>query len=154
MKATGEVMAIDRTFEAALMKAVRSLEVGTVYGLSNKTAPQMSDIQLEEAIRVPNDERLWAITEGFRRGMELEEIHELCNVDRWFLRKLQNLVALETRLRLNGKAMARLAETPKKRVQTRGKQNLPARCPPRTCTAHGAAAAGSETRRVCRPYHR
>ncbi|MDW8208577.1 MAG: carbamoyl-phosphate synthase large subunit [Chloroherpetonaceae bacterium] len=108
MKATGEVMAIDRSFEAALMKAIRSLEVG-VYGLSNKTVPQMSDIQLEEAIRVPNDERLWAIAEGFRRGMMLEEIHALSNIDPWFLRKLQHLVSLETRLKLNGKAIARMA---------------------------------------------
>jgi carbamoyl-phosphate synthase large subunit len=110
MKATGEVMAIDRSFEAALMKAIRSLEVG-IYGLSNKTAHQLSDIQLEEAIRVPNDERLWAITEGFRRGMMVEEIQALSNIDPWFLRKLQVLVELETRLKLNGTALSRLAAT-------------------------------------------
>src|SRR5262249_45381053 len=108
MKATGEVMAIERAFEPALMKAIRSLEVG-IYGLSNKTAYQLSDIQLEEAIRVPNDERLWAITEGFRRGMMIEEIQALSAIDPWFLRKLQGLVALETRLKLNGRAIARLA---------------------------------------------
>ncbi len=109
MKATGEVMAIDRAFEPALMKAIRSLEVG-IYGLANKTGHQLSDIQLEEAIRVPNDERLWAITEGFRRGMMVEEIQALSNIDPWFLRKLEGLVALETRLKLNGRAIARLAE--------------------------------------------
>ncbi|HLJ56199.1 MAG TPA: carbamoyl-phosphate synthase large subunit [Chthonomonadaceae bacterium] len=108
MKATGEVMAIDRSFESALMKAIRSLEVG-IFGLSNKTAHQLSDIQLEEAIRVPNDERLWAITEGFRRGMMVEEIQALSNVDPWFLRKLLGLVELETRLKINGPALARLA---------------------------------------------
>ena len=108
MKATGEVMAIDRAFEPALMKAIRSLEVG-IYGLANKTSYQLSDIQLEEAIRVPNDERLWAITEGFRRGMMVEEIHALSAIDPWFLRKLEGLVALETRLKLNGRAIARLA---------------------------------------------
>ena len=107
MKATGEVMAIDRSFEAALMKAIRSLEVG-IYGLSNKTAHQLSDIQLEEAIRVPNDERLWAITEGFRRGMMVEEIYALSAIDPWFLRKLQSLVGLETRLKINGSALSRL----------------------------------------------
>ncbi len=111
MKATGEVMSIDRSFEAALMKAIRSLEVG-IYGLSNKTAAQMSDMQLEEAIRVPNDERLWAITEAFRRGMLIEEVNALCNVDPWFLRHLQRLVGMETRLRVNGRAIARLAATP------------------------------------------
>ena len=109
MKATGEVMAIDRSFEAALMKAIRSLEVG-IYGLSNKTGSQMSDMQLEEAIRIPNDERLWAITEAFRRGMLIEEVNALCNVDPWFLRHLQRLVGIETRLRVNGRAIARIAE--------------------------------------------
>ena len=109
MKATGEVMAIDRAFEPALMKAIRSLEVG-IYGLANKTGHLLSDIQLEEAIQVPNDERLWAITEGFRRGMMVEEIHALSAIDPWFLRKLEGLVALETRLKVNGPALARLAE--------------------------------------------
>jgi carbamoyl-phosphate synthase large subunit len=112
MKATGEVMSIDRAFEPALMKAIRSLEVG-IYGLSNKTAPQMSDIQLEEAIRVPNDERLWAIAEGFRRGMMLEEINALSYIDPWFLRKIQYLVGLETRLKLSGRAIGRMAQDEK-----------------------------------------
>jgi carbamoyl-phosphate synthase large subunit len=108
MKATGEVMSIDRTFESALMKAIRSMEVG-IYGLTNKAAPLLSDVQLEEAIRIPNDERLWAITEGLRRGMEIDEIYDLSYVDRWFLRKLQYLVGLESRLRVNSAAMKRLA---------------------------------------------
>ena len=109
MKATGEVMAIDRAFEPALMKAIRSLEVG-IYGLSNKTAHQFSDMQLEEALRVPNDERLWAITEALRRGMMIEEIHALSNIDPWFLRKLSGLVQLEQRLKEHSKAMAALIE--------------------------------------------
>ena len=108
MKATGEVMAIDRAFEPALMKAIRSLEVG-IYGLSNKTGAQMSDMQMEEAIRVPNDERLWAIFEAFRRGMLVEEVHALSSIDPWFLRKLDNLVKLETRLKLAAHALAHLA---------------------------------------------
>jgi carbamoyl-phosphate synthase large subunit len=108
MKATGEVMAIDRAFEPALMKAIRSLEIG-VYGLTNKTAYQLSDMQLEDAIQSPNDERLWAITEGLRRGMLVEEIHALSGIDAWFLRKLEGLVGLESRLRLNGPAIAHLA---------------------------------------------
>jgi carbamoyl-phosphate synthase large subunit len=70
----------------------------------------LSEIQLEEAIQVPNDERLWAITEGFRRGMMVEEIHALSAIDPWFLRKLEGLVALETRLKVNGPAIARLAD--------------------------------------------
>jgi carbamoyl-phosphate synthase large subunit len=108
MKATGEVMAIDRAFEPALLKAIRSLEIG-VFGLTNKTAHLLSDMELEEAIQKPNDERLWAITEGLRRGLMVEEIHVLSGIDPWFLRKLEALVGLESRLRLNGAMMARLA---------------------------------------------
>ncbi len=109
MKATGEVMSIDRAFEPALMKAIRSLEVG-VYGLANKTAHRLSDVELEDAIRIPNDERLWAIAEAFRRGMMVEEINALSNIDPWFLRKIQGLVKLETRLKLSGSTIAQLAD--------------------------------------------
>src|SRR5580658_1086790 len=108
MKATGEVMAIDRAFEPALMKAIRSLEVG-IYGLANKTAHQLSDIQLEEAIRVPNDERLWAITEALRRGVMVEEIHALSAIDPWFLRKLQRLVEIESLINSSRELLASAA---------------------------------------------
>lgn len=108
MKATGEVMAIDRTFEGALMKAVRSLETGII-GLSNKTSHLLSDIEIEEALRVPADERLWAITEAFRRGMAVEEVHALSDIDPWFLNKLLHLVDIEMRLKSNGTALVRLA---------------------------------------------
>jgi carbamoyl-phosphate synthase large subunit len=76
------------------MKAIRSLEVG-IYGLASKTAYQLSDMELEDAIRIPNDERLWAITEAFRRGMMVEEINALSAIDPWFLRKLKRLVEVE-----------------------------------------------------------
>ncbi|HZT42643.1 MAG TPA: carbamoyl-phosphate synthase large subunit [Chthonomonadaceae bacterium] len=116
MKATGEVMAIDRAFEPALLKAIRSLEVG-LYGLASKSGHLLSDIQLEEAIRVPNDERLWAIFEGFRRGMMVEEIHSLSGIDPWFLRKMRGLVDLETRLKVNGRAIAHLADEAEDRAE-------------------------------------
>ncbi len=109
MKATGEVMAIDRTFESAFMKAIRSLEIG-VYSLTNKTANLLSDMELEEAVRVPNDERIWAIAEAFRRGMAVEEVHGLSAVDPWFLRKLAAMVQLEMKLKTNGRALARLVK--------------------------------------------
>jgi carbamoyl-phosphate synthase large subunit len=108
MKATGEVMAIDRAFEPALMKAIRSLEIG-VYGLAKKSVSDLSEIQREEAIRVPNDERLWAILEGFRNGMMVEEIQALSNIDPWFLRKLEGLIDIETRLQGQSDAIARMA---------------------------------------------
>ncbi len=110
MKATGEVMAIDRAFEPALMKAIRSLEIGA-YGLSAKHVHQLSDVQLEDRLARPNDERLFAIAEAFRRGMMLEEVQALSHIDRWFLHKIQRLVAMETRLRVHGRALAALADT-------------------------------------------
>jgi len=113
MKATGEVMAIDRAFEPALMKAIRSLEVG-IYDLTGKAAGKMSDVELEEAIRVPNDERLWAITEAFRRGIMVEEIHALSAIDPWFLRKLKGLIELEARFKLNASIIAAAAERTEK----------------------------------------
>jgi carbamoyl-phosphate synthase large subunit len=110
MKATGEVMSIDRAFEPALMKAIRSLEIGA-YGLSAKNVHTLSDMELENKIAVPNDERLFAIAEAFRRGMEVEEVQSLSNVDKWFLFKVQGLVRLETRLKVHGRAIAALADT-------------------------------------------
>jgi carbamoyl-phosphate synthase large subunit len=110
MKATGEVMAIDRAFEPALMKAIRSLEIGA-YGLSTKGISSLSDVQLEDKISAPNDERLFAIAEAYRRGYMLEEIQSLSNVDRWFLHKIQRLVSMETRLKAEGRTVAALADT-------------------------------------------
>ncbi|MEP6756780.1 MAG: carbamoyl-phosphate synthase large subunit [Chthonomonadales bacterium] len=110
MKATGEVMSIDRSFEPALLKAVRSLEIGA-YGLSVKAINVLSDVQLEEKIRVPNDERLFAIAEALRRGYMAEEIHALSNVDHWFLSKIGVIIEMETKLKLNGKQLAELADT-------------------------------------------
>jgi carbamoyl-phosphate synthase large subunit len=104
MKATGEVMAMDRTFESALMKAVRGLEVRQKHLRHEKFqgapggAPPMPDDALREAIRRPTDERLWAIAEGLRRGWGVDEVNRLSRVDRWFLRKLEGLLSIEGRL--------------------------------------------------------
>jgi carbamoyl-phosphate synthase large subunit len=110
MKATGEVMAIDRAFEPALMKAIRSLEIGA-YGLMVKGISSLSDVQLEDKIATPNDERLFVIAEAIRRGYMLEEIQSLSNVDRWFLYKIQRLVLMEKRLKAEGRTVATLADT-------------------------------------------
>jgi len=98
MKATGEVMSIDRTFEGALMKAVRSLEIGA-YGLSMKGISEWSEMKLEDVLKNATDQRLFAICEAFRRDMDVEEIHQLTGVDVWFLQKIHDLVALEDRYR-------------------------------------------------------
>lgn len=97
MKATGEVMAIDRTFEAALMKAVRGLEVKQK-DLRHAGMAVLTSDQLEEACRVATDERLWALAEALRRGWDVDLIHQSSRVDRWFLRKIESIVAAEREL--------------------------------------------------------
>lgn len=98
MKATGEVMAIDRTFESALLKAIRSLEIG-LHGLY---LPALKDVPLEEiraSIHDANDERLFVIAEALRRGISVEEIHEITRIDHFFLDKMHNIVKQEQNLR-------------------------------------------------------
>ncbi|HUT73602.1 MAG TPA: carbamoyl-phosphate synthase large subunit, partial [Armatimonadota bacterium] len=94
MKATGEVMAIDRTFAAALNKALRSLEIG-VHGLRLRGINCWSDTQLEDLLRHPTDERIFAVGEAFRRGRSVAEIHGLSAIDPWFLHQLRSLVGME-----------------------------------------------------------
>ncbi|MFC1915688.1 carbamoyl-phosphate synthase large subunit [Chloroflexota bacterium] len=97
MKATGEVMAIDRSFEAALQKAIRSLEFG-------KRSLLWEDPKWERGTDInyyplePNDLRLWAIMAALRRGITTEELSEHTKIDLWFIDKLQNIVAMEKEL--------------------------------------------------------
>lgn len=97
MKATGEVMAIDRTFEAALMKAVRGLEVKQK-DLRHAGMARLTNEELESACGVPTDERLWALAEAIRRDWTIDRVHEVSKVDRWFLNKISNLIAAEKSL--------------------------------------------------------
>lgn len=99
MKATGEVMAIGRTFEESLHKAVRSLEIG-VHRLYLKEAEELDDETLRRRLITPDDERLFLIAEAFRRGWDLLAIQELTRIDWWFLRGIERIVAFENRLRL------------------------------------------------------
>ncbi len=97
MKATGEVMAIDRTFEGALQKAVRSLEVGKKTMLWED--PKWSKEQGYDGYPLhPNDLRLWALMGALRRGMSVEEACRLTGIDPWFLEKLRNIVVKEKEL--------------------------------------------------------
>jgi carbamoyl-phosphate synthase large subunit len=96
MKATGEVMAIDRTFEGALGKAVRSLEFGGRSLLWED--PAWRDIDPREYVAVPTDERLWAIFASLRRGATPLELARLSGIDPWFLEKMQGMVRMEERL--------------------------------------------------------
>ncbi|NLH99786.1 MAG: carbamoyl-phosphate synthase subunit L, partial [Chthonomonadales bacterium] len=110
MKATGEVMSIDRAFEPALMKAVRSLEIGA-YGLFIPDINTLSDVQIEDGIVNATDQRLFIIAEAFRRGMEVSEVQGLSHIDPWFLRKIQRLVRHETLLKVHARKIAELADT-------------------------------------------
>ncbi len=96
MKSVGEVMAIGRTFQESLQKALRGLETGK-HGLCEIVEPGMPDAleRIRHELRQPGPERLWYLADGLRAGMGIEEIHELSRIDRWFLVQLDELVALE-----------------------------------------------------------
>lgn len=103
MKAVGEVMAIGRTFEEALAKALRSLEDGHI-GLAptRKEAAvyaQMSDAQLEAEIARPSAERIFHVAEGFRCGLDAAHIHELSGIDPFFLGCIADMVRMQESLR-------------------------------------------------------
>ena len=98
MKATGEVMAIDNTFEGALMKAVRGCEIK----LDSMIAPriqQQSDAEIKKGVARTDDQRLFHICEALRRGiMTIEEIHDITTMDVFFLHKFQNIIDMEKEL--------------------------------------------------------
>ena len=97
MKATGEVMAIGTTFEQAIMKAVRGVEIG-MSSLSHKKYRALPDEELSSRLHSVDDERIFIVYEALRRGVSVDEIHSTTMIDEWFLSKLMNLVRLENRL--------------------------------------------------------
>ena len=101
MKATGEVMALGRTFEESLMKAVRSLEIGLVSLELPDLREESGDALWERAVR-PDDERLFVLYELIRRNAPLEELYERTRVDRFFLDKLAGIGELAARLAAAG----------------------------------------------------
>ena len=101
MKATGEVMAIDRTFEGALIKAMRCLEVGEGYiHLAKLDNQSLYDIRC--LLHRVDDERLYVIAEALWRGIEPEEINRITKIDLFFLYKIKNIIDAEERLRKEG----------------------------------------------------
>jgi carbamoyl-phosphate synthase large subunit len=97
MKATGEVMAIDRTFEAALQKAVRSLEFGKKSLLWEASGWKM-DGDINSYSLQPSDLRLWVLMAALRRGVTPEAISQKTAIDLWFLTKMRKIVNMEKRL--------------------------------------------------------
>ena len=94
MKATGEVMAIGRSLEESLLKAVRSLESG-IYHLGLNDMNGIDDALIEKRIRKAGDERLFYIGEALKRGVTIETIHDWSKIDLFFLKKFENIIVLE-----------------------------------------------------------
>jgi carbamoyl-phosphate synthase large subunit len=101
MKATGEVMAIDRSFEAALQKACRSLELSgrsLLWENSSWRSQEGGDISLGDLPLGPNDLRLWALMAALRRDMPMESLVQRSFIDPWFISALERIVRMERRL--------------------------------------------------------
>ncbi|MFQ6113421.1 MAG: carbamoyl-phosphate synthase (glutamine-hydrolyzing) large subunit, partial [bacterium] len=96
MKSVGEVMAIGRSFEEALQKALRMLNIG-VFGLVGNDHLKFEDLKNE--LTNPTDERIFAIAEAIKSGFSVEEVHELTNIDKWFLYKIKHILEVEENLR-------------------------------------------------------
>lgn len=96
MKSVGEVMAIGRSFEEALQKAIRLLQVGMYGFVGNEN---YSFKNLERELSRPTDERLFGIAEAFKKGWSVEKVASLTRIDPWFLHKMQGLVDLEKEIR-------------------------------------------------------
>ena len=101
MKSVGEVMAIARSFEEALQKAIRCLEVGKIGLVANPNHQYefLSDDRVRELLKNPTDERIFVIAEAIRRGFSIQEINRLTGIDCWFLYKIRNIVEMEKVLR-------------------------------------------------------
>ena len=101
MKSVGEVMAIGRTQQESLQKALRGLEIGTdgfnpvvEESLSQEDAEDLIDAEL----RQPGDKRIWYIGDAFRRGYSMERVHELTRIDYWFLMQIEDIISSENSL--------------------------------------------------------
>ena len=102
MKSVGEVMAIGRTFKEALLKGVRSLELGRSGGLFRQSGPEEDDATLQRQLTVPTDRRLWAVFRALQRGWSVDQVHDLTKIDRWFLCQFSEIVELERAAELVG----------------------------------------------------
>ena len=109
MKSVGEVMAIGRTFAESLQKGLRSMETGltgldeiAIPGLADATDPADRRNKARAALTLPTPDRLLAIAQAFRIGLSVEDIHDACRYDPWFLRQIAALVTTEDEIRTRG----------------------------------------------------
>ncbi len=104
MKSVGEVMAIGRTFQESMQKAIRGLETGMT-GLNEMVdANDPAAIEtIARELRVPRaGERLWYVADAFRHGLSLEQVFDICSIDPWFLVQIQDIVNEETSIKTDG----------------------------------------------------
>jgi len=101
MKSVGEAMAMGRTFQESMQKAIRSLEIG-VYGFEPKLDPTLNEEEAEkkiaQALRVPGPDRLWYVADAFRFGMTIHDVHKYSYIDLWFLDQIAELVEVEKKI--------------------------------------------------------
>ncbi|MCH7872588.1 MAG: carbamoyl-phosphate synthase (glutamine-hydrolyzing) large subunit, partial [Planctomycetes bacterium] len=110
MKSVGEVMAIGRSFEEALQKALRMLEVGAEGALAEET---MTFPDIEGELTKPTDRRVFAVAHALATGMTVDEVHRLTQIDSWFLTRIQRLTEIASELRETSGS-----ETPKALLRT------------------------------------
>ena len=103
MKSVGEVMAIGRTFQESLQKALRGLETG-MHGLDEVVDPDSDELKniFRHELREPGAERIWYIADALRAGMKMQEVFEVTRIDPWFLVQIEELVLLEAEVRQGG----------------------------------------------------
>jgi len=102
MKSIGEVMAIGRSFEEALQKAIRMLDTG----MNGLACNDVTFDDLDQALTVPTDKRMFAVAEALRRGLSVSRISELSRIDPWYLQKMENIIGMEMELK-GSKALPR-----------------------------------------------
>jgi carbamoyl-phosphate synthase large subunit len=105
MKSVGEAMAIGRTFQESLQKALRSMETG-LCGLDEIDIPGLGEgddkTAIRAALRKPTPERLRYVAQAFRHGMSLDDIQDACRIDPWFLRQIAEIIDAETQISQSG----------------------------------------------------
>ena len=102
MKATGEVMAIGRTFEESILKAIDSLDIKMNYQLGLSLFDNISTEELLEFIKVARDERIFALCKALQKGVAAEEISSITKIDIFFIKKLQKIVSLAEEIKNSG----------------------------------------------------
>ncbi|SDT26739.1 carbamoyl-phosphate synthase large subunit [Pseudomonas oryzae] len=105
MKSVGEVMAIGRTFQESVQKALRGLEVGA-HGFDPKLDPADPEAEsiLKRELTVPGAERIWYVADAFRAGKSIDDVYALTKIDHWFLVQIEDLVKDEEKVKTLGLA--------------------------------------------------